>query len=63
MPYRPNSPPHAPTGPNGMIASEATAVKIEITGASAIIHGTAVVGVDCSFDSSFSTSASGCIRP
>ena len=39
-------PPQAPLGPNGMIASVATAVKIEITGAIAIIHGTAVAGVE-----------------
>ena len=36
--------PRRPAGPNGMIASVATAVKIEITGAIAIIHGTAVAG-------------------
>ena len=29
----------------------------------AIIHGTAVSGVEASFESSLSTSASGCIRP
>src|SRR5215213_6154321 len=46
-----------------MIAIAATAVNTEIAGASAIIHGTAVVGVDCSFESSLSTSASGCIVP
>ena len=46
-----------------MIASVATAVITEITGAMAIIHGTAVAGVNCSLESSLSTSASGCIRP
>jgi hypothetical protein len=46
-----------------MIASVATAVTIEITGAMAIIQGTAVSGVELSFESSLSTSASGCIRP
>ena len=46
-----------------MIASVATAVTIEITGAMAIIHGTAVSGVEASFESSLSTSAIGCIRP
>ena len=46
-----------------MIARVATAVTIEITGAMAIIHGTAVSGVDASFESSFSTSAAGCRRP
>ena len=40
-----------------MIASVATAVTIEITGAMAIIHGTAVSGVEASFESSLSTSA------
>ncbi len=35
-----------------MIASVATAVTIEITGAMAIIHGTAVAGVELSFESS-----------
>ncbi len=63
MPYSPRSPPQAPCGPNGMIASVATAVVTMITGAIAIIHGTAVAGCDCSFDSSFRASASGCIRP
>ncbi len=57
MPYRPRSPPHAPTGPNGITASVATAVKIDITGAIAIIHGTAVAGVECSLEISLSTSA------
>jgi hypothetical protein len=37
----------------------ATAVRIEIAGARAIIHGTAVVGVDCSLENSLNTSASG----
>ena len=46
-----------------MIASVATAVPTMITGASAIIHGTAVAGADCSFESSLSASASGCISP
>ena len=46
-----------------MIASVATAVKIEITGAMAIIHGTAVSGDEDSFESSLNTSASGCMRP
>ena len=55
--------PRRRTGPKGMIASVATAVTIEITGAMAIIHGTAVSGVDCSLESSFSTSASGWSRP
>ena len=56
-------PPHAPGGPKGMMASVATAVNTEIAGASAIIHGTAVVGVNCSFDISLNTSASGWSRP
>ena len=63
MPYRPKFPPHAPRGPNGMIASVATAVVIVIAGASAIIHGTAVAGGEASFESSLSTSASGCSAP
>ncbi len=46
-----------------MIASVATAVKIEITGAMAIIHGTAVSGDEDSFESSLNTSASGCMSP
>ena len=46
-----------------MIASVATAVTIEITGAIAIIQGTAVSGVDGSFESSLSTSAAGWRRP
>ena len=56
-------PPQAPGGPKGMIASVATAVKMEMAGASAIIQGTAVRGVDCSFESSLNTSASGWSRP
>ena len=56
-------PPQSPLSPNGMIASVTTAQKIEITGARAIIHGTAVLGTEFSFDSSLSTSASGCISP
>ncbi len=63
MPYRPRSPPQAPWGPNGMTASVATAVVTMITGANAIIHGTAVSGCDCSFEISLSASASGCISP
>jgi hypothetical protein len=46
-----------------MIASVDTAAKIEITGAIAIIQGTAVSGVEASLESSLSTSASGCISP
>ena len=46
-----------------MIASAATAVKIEIAGAIAIIQATAVTGVNFSFESSLSTSAIGCSRP
>ena len=46
-----------------MIASVATAVSTEIIGASAIIHGTAVRGSECSFESSLTTSASGWSRP
>jgi hypothetical protein len=46
-----------------MIASVATAVTIEITGAMAIIHGTAVSGVEASLESSLSTSAAGWRRP
>ena len=46
-----------------MIARVATAVTIEITGAMAIIQGTAVSGVDDSFESSLNTSASGWKRP
>ena len=46
-----------------MIASVTTAVKIEIAGAIAIIHGTAVLGVKRSLERSFSTSASGWSRP
>ena len=42
-----------------MIASVATAVDTEITGARAIIHGTAVAGVELSLESSLPTSASG----
>jgi hypothetical protein len=56
-------PPQASFGPQGMIASVATAVTIEITGAMAIIHGTAVSGVELSFESSFSTSAIGWSSP
>ena len=63
MPYRPQSPPQAPAGPNGMMASVATAETMAITGATAIIHGIAVAGVKASLDSSLNTSASGCIRP
>ena len=63
MPYRPKSPPHAPTGPNGMIAIVATAVTTEITGAMAIIQGTALAGVKASLESSLSTSAAGCRTP
>jgi hypothetical protein len=46
-----------------MIARVATAVAIEITGAMAIIHGTAVAGVELSFERSLSTSATGCSVP
>ena len=49
--------------PNGTSASVATAVSTEIIGASAIIHGTAVRGSECSFESSFTTSASGWRMP
>ena len=45
------------------MASVATAVATEIAGAIAIIHGTAVAGVDCSLKTSLATSASGCARP
>ena len=41
----------------------ATAVVTEITGAMAIIHGTADAGVNASLESSLSTSAAGCIMP
>ena len=41
----------------------ATAVTTEITGAMAIIQGTAVAGVNASLESSLSTSAIGCMRP
>ena len=53
----------APAGPNGMMASVAITDTIAITGATAIIHGIAVAGVKASLDSSFNTSASGCISP
>ena len=46
-----------------MIAIVATAVVTEIIGAMAIIHGTAAAGVKASLESSFNTSAMGCIRP
>ena len=46
-----------------MIAIVATAVVTEITGAIAIIQGTAVAGVNCSFESSLSTSAIGWKTP
>ena len=46
-----------------MIAIAATAAVIWIAGAIANSHGTAVSGAKRSFDSSFSTSAIGCMRP
>ena len=42
----------------------ATAVStLKMSGAIAIIHGTALSGLNCSFESSLATSASGCMRP
>ena len=50
-------------GPNGISTIVAMAVTTEITGAIAIIQGTAVAGVKASLESSLSTSAIGCIAP
>ena len=48
---------------NGMIASVATAVMIEIAGASANSQPTAVLGRNCSLESSLTMSAIGCSSP
>ena len=45
--------------PNGTIASAATAVRIEMTGASANSQPIAVRGRNCSFVANFTISASG----
>jgi hypothetical protein len=51
------------TPPNGMIANEATAVRIEISGATAYRKPTDVNGRDCSLVSSLRMSAIGCSIP
>ncbi len=63
--------PYSPTGspkifwtlPKGMIANAATAVRIEINGATANSRPTEVVGRNCSLVSSLTMSASGCSAP
>jgi hypothetical protein len=64
MPYSPTGVPKmCCTLPNGMIANAATAVTIEMTGASANRKPVEVLGRNCSLVSSFTMSANGCSAP